>query len=254
VAFWVLLRQFGVAAAGLGESLAVWSWSALARFAPGGVMMVVVRVREGERLSATRTQVLGTSLYEQALAVVGAATVSVVAFVVAATDPPSGVAIVAILGIVGVVALRPRLLGGRLLSIARRFGAELEQLPRGRAMALVLALNVAGWIAVGAGARVALDGMVSGDPPTLAWMVAVYALAWMIGFVTPLAPGGLGVREAVLTSFLAPIYGVGAAAVIALGLRVVHIVGDLLASAIIELGYRLRGRTFLGAIDELASR
>jgi UDP-N-acetylglucosamine:LPS N-acetylglucosamine transferase len=254
VAFWILVRQFGARTAGLGDALAVWSWSALARYAPGGVMMVVVRVREGERLSATRTQVLGTSLYEQALAVVGAATVSVVAFVVAATDPPSGVAIVAILGIVGVVALRPRLLGGRLLSIARRFGAELEQLPRGRAMALVLALNVAGWIAVGAGARVALDGMVSGDPPTLAWMVAVYALAWMIGFVTPLAPGGLGVREAVLTSFLAPIYGVGAAAVIALGLRVVHIVGDLLASAIIELGYRLRGRTFLGAIDELASR
>ena len=246
VAFWVLLRQFGVAAAGLGESLAVWSWSALARFAPGGVMMLVVRVREGERLSASRMQVLGTSAYEQALAVVGAAILSVAGFLVAATEPPPVAIVVAAIGVVGVVAARPRLLGGRLLAIVQRFGIALEQLPRGRAMALVLALNCAGWIAVGSGALVALTGLVTGDAPSLGWMVGAYALAWMIGFVTPLAPGGLGVREAVLTSLLAPIYGLGAAAVIAIGLRLVHMAADLLASGVIEVGYRLRRSTVLG--------
>ncbi|MCW2921329.1 MAG: hypothetical protein JWL76_1203 [Thermoleophilia bacterium] len=245
IAFWVLLRQFGVAAAGLGESMAVWSWSALARFAPGGVMMLVVRVREGERLSASRMQVLGTSAYEQALAIVGAALVSVAGFLVAATEPPPVVIIVAAVGVIAVVAARPRLLGGRLLHIAQRFGAQLEQLPRGRAMSLVLALNCAGWVAVGSGALVALTGLVTGDAPSLGWMVGVYALAWMIGFVTPLAPGGLGVREAVLTSFLAPVYGLGAAAVIAIGLRIVHMAADLLASGVIELGYRLRRSTAL---------
>jgi uncharacterized membrane protein YbhN (UPF0104 family) len=72
----------------------------------------------------------------------------------------------------------------------------------------------------------------AGDGVSLLDVVCVYALAWLAGTVTPGAPGGLGVREAVLTASLGPIVGHGPAAAAALGLRGTTTAGDLLTALI----------------------
>ncbi|TML69536.1 MAG: hypothetical protein E6G14_07260 [Actinobacteria bacterium] len=55
LSFWLILRLLG-ARAPLGDALRIWSWSYVLRYAPSGALAVVYRVREKERLRATRDQ------------------------------------------------------------------------------------------------------------------------------------------------------------------------------------------------------
>jgi glycosyltransferase 2 family protein len=66
-------------------------------------------------------------------------------------------------------------------------------------------------------------------PTPMATSVAVFAVAWIAGFATPGAPGGLGVRESVLTLGLAPLVGGAAALSAALLYRGVSVLGDVIA-------------------------
>lgn len=54
----------------------------------------------------------------------------------------------------------------------------------------------------------------------------VFATAWVLGFITPGAPGGIGVRETILTSGLTPFIGASAAVSIAIVARIIAILGD----------------------------
>ena len=54
----------------------------------------------------------------------------------------------------------------------------------------------------------------------------VFALAWVAGFVTPGAPAGLGVRDAILMTGLTPVYGAGTAIGLTVILRLVTTTGD----------------------------
>src|SRR6185437_10148319 len=50
-------------------------------------------------------------------------------------------------------------------------------------------------------------------------LIAAFSLAWVVGFVTPGAPGGLGVREALLLLMLAPAYSAASASILVIALR-----------------------------------
>src|SRR5262249_30189477 len=56
--------------------------------------------------------------------------------------------------------------------------------------------------------------------------VGVYAVAWVVGLVTLVVPGGIGVREAVLLAGLTPAYGAGTALGVAVAFRIVSSLGD----------------------------
>ena len=57
-------------------------------------------------------------------------------------------------------------------------------------------------------------------------LTVVFAWSWIAGYITPGAPAGLGVREAVLVSALTPIYGASVAVGLTLSLRGVTTLGD----------------------------
>ena len=57
-------------------------------------------------------------------------------------------------------------------------------------------------------------------------LTGAFAVAWIAGFITPGAPAGLGVREAMLLGILTPVYGPGIAAGIAIALRAVTTLAD----------------------------
>lgn len=67
--------------------------------------------------------------------------------------------------------------------------------------------------------------------PTGSWkgsglFTAIFAAAWLIGFVTPGSPGGMGVREVVLVTGLTPLFGQAASLAIAVVLRGISMTGD----------------------------
>jgi hypothetical protein len=71
-----------------------------------------------------------------------------------------------------------------------------------------LAFTAAGWLFLGASFAAALRGIVGADWPLLdvrtGRLPAIVGLSYVIGFVILVAPGGLGVREFLLTLLLTP--------------------------------------------------
>jgi len=60
-------------------------------------------------------------------------------------------------------------------------------------------------------------------------VTCLFSIAWITGFVTPGAPGGIGVREAMIVLLFSPIFGSGPAVGLGVILRVTTILGDALA-------------------------
>ena len=60
-------------------------------------------------------------------------------------------------------------------------------------------------------------------------VIGIYCFAWLVGFVTPGAPGGLGIREAMLSLFLGSLADPGLIAAAVLLNRIVTVFGDLAA-------------------------
>jgi uncharacterized membrane protein YbhN (UPF0104 family) len=88
---------------------------------------------------------------------------------------------------------------------------------------LVLAIDFAFFLLAGAAVRV-LDS--SPDVlPFSAWC-GWLSLAWIVGYVTPGAPAGIGLREAVLVLGLSPALGESEALALALLYRLVTTIAD----------------------------
>lgn len=75
-------------------------------------------------------------------------------------------------------------------------------------------------------------GLVLGSHVTLQTsmiIIAGYTISWVLGFVVPGAPGGIGVREAVLLLMLGPLFTNNIVLLAAIVLRITSIIGDLIA-------------------------
>ena len=64
--------------------------------------------------------------------------------------------------------------------------------------------------------------------PSLLIVLGVYPLAWVAGYVTPGAPGGIGIRESLIVAGLAPYTGEAPALVAAITFRIASFMGELL--------------------------
>lgn len=72
-------------------------------------------------------------------------------------------------------------------------------------------------------------------------MVSAFSLSWVLGFLSFLTPGGLGVREGALTLLLKPFFPLFVAAALSLFSRVWWIAGEVLALIISILWERMAG-------------
>ncbi len=233
VAFYCVLRGLGRRPQFAG-CLAVWTRSFLARYAPSGALALVVRLRESQRLDADRSIIVSASGYEQLVALASGSFVALGGLVVTQTDVPWFAYLLCVAAVIGIAVAAPRIGGRRIAAlIERRFDVKLTLL-RGRVLVAICLLNAAGWLTTGVGAWLLVDAITGAAPP-FAWMLSVYALGVMIGFVLPILPAGLGLREGVTVSLLAPRYGVGAATTMTLALRLVATGGELAAIGIGEL-------------------
>jgi glycosyltransferase 2 family protein len=115
--------------------------------------------------------------------------------------------------------------------VAPRFGVPAAPLmQRAPRFALVLAINLVFFALAGT----ALRELCAQQPDALpfgAWL-GWLALAWLVGYVTPGAPAGLGLREAVLALGLAPALGDAEALALALLYRLVTVAADGLVAVL----------------------
>lgn len=139
------------------------------------------------------------------------------------------IAALVVLAIVGLFAFRriaPRL----LRRFAPRYAPALDGtlLPSQGSLAQAFMLYCAMYVGMGIG-LILLSHFLLPDAPHDHWLlIAVFALAWVIGFVTPGAPGGLGVREGLMLLMLAPVYSTASAGILVIALRIATTLGDVL--------------------------
>jgi glycosyltransferase 2 family protein len=125
-------------------------------------------------------------------------------------------------------------------------GVGPEAMPQvtGRLLGEGLLWSWGGWVFLGLSQLAVLRAF---DPTTIGVSMAVslapaviasVALATVAGFMVAVLPGGLGVREGVLMSTLAPAVGSDRAVIASLLLRLVWVAAELVAAAILVPGFR----------------
>jgi dolichol-phosphate mannosyltransferase len=228
------LRRIG--AGGPASALAkVWARSFLLRYEPSGAIGFVYRVSARERVGASTAQVLTVTGYEQLAVVVAGAAAAVAGFLAAGVDPPVLAIVLFVAAAVAAVAARPRFVGGWLHDRLRARGIETAGPLRGRTLALMVALDAAGWIATGLGAWTLARALGATGGLDAFLLLGAFALSWLLGVLVPLAPGGLGLREGSLVVSLAAAIGAGPATALALALRLASFAGELVAIAVAEV-------------------
>jgi len=70
-------------------------------------------------------------------------------------------------------------------------------------------------------------------------LITIFSISWLLGFIIPGAPGGIGVREAALIFFTAPIIGEAESVLVAIILRLVTLFGDLMFFVLSSKKYNL---------------
>ncbi|MDP2344018.1 MAG: lysylphosphatidylglycerol synthase domain-containing protein [Deltaproteobacteria bacterium] len=110
-------------------------------------------------------------------------------------------------------------------------GAALR-IARVRTVAVVVVCDVLTFVLLGGSLFLVADATWPALALSPTQCIFGFALAWVVGFVTPGAPGGVGVREAVFLIVLGASSGVAVAASLAIVSRLLSILGDVLTFAI----------------------
>jgi glycosyltransferase 2 family protein len=105
------------------------------------------------------------------------------------------------------------------------------------------------WLLLGASFWLCARGLVAVPAGDLALYMGAFAVAWLAGLLAVYAPGGLGVREAVLVALLHGRIGAADALVVAAASRLTLILADVLLAAVSTAALRRRGRPQLDVID-----
>jgi hypothetical protein len=257
-AFWVSLRLLGVRAP-VPETALVWGRAFVVRYAPSGALSVVYRVRERERLGATREQVLLATAYEHLGSLAAGALVCLSSFLLAGGAPPLlGLAIALPVAALA-IATRPRFSAPLMRRLASHLGLEEPPLLRGRQLAAVVGINTVGWLGTAGAVHLLVAGLAPGSPPSVAWLTGTYAVGYLVGFVVPFLPGGLGAREGALAAVYAARFGAAVATALVLTIRLVTTLGEVVAVGLIELAWlvvrmRRRRRILTGSCRRSAPR
>ncbi len=221
-----LLLGFGIDPRGHGRVHAV---SQVMKYLPGNVMHFAGRHAMGRRLGAPHQLLILAAATEAVLLLVVGGVVSLLAgpgiadAIAASTGlPMPGFGLLVPAGLALAVAIAG--VGRWLLGRMRAHGLAWDGLAGPLLIAGGLYLSfflgcglVAAWLlafALGVGLPVVL--LVTGS----------LALAWTVGFLTPGAPAGLGVREVVLATILSPFLGPPGALALAALYRITTVAGD----------------------------
>lgn len=136
----------------------------------------------------------------------------------AAIFPPPWTGALLLLGAVAAAALA----AAAMPQFVKRLAAPL----RPRRLLAPLGLLVLSFLLAGLSFFAVLSAADAAEEVPLAAAVAVYAAAWVAGFVVPGAPAGIGIREAVLIGVLGAAAGPAAALACAILHRLVTAVAD----------------------------
>jgi len=229
LAWRVLLKAFGATPARWAAERQLLI-SQIGKYIPGNVAQYVGRAAMAIG-AGTPAKVVGISIVaETALIVVGGLLSVAISIAVAPQQAAHVVRLLPDLSTLSWILVAIAAFACTLVAIhaaSNRFSA-LNTLPvaRWRWLAIAVLIYTGALLLLGLSLFVIANAIAS-VPLSLA--VAVFAAAWIAGLATPGAPGGLGIRESVITLGLAPVMGGSAALTAALLHRGASVLGDVIS-------------------------
>ena len=251
VFFWRIMAQ-SATPTGSYPSVRAYLISHLGKYVPGKALVVVMRAGLVVPYGARPATAAFATLYETLLMMAAGGLVAAAGFALGSAPlirvpiPGTGgreveapMAWLSLgLGLVFLVVVWPSVFP-RLAMLAKVPLPNVgpDALPRFSTALLVegLAWSTFGWVLLGLSQVAVIRGLSPLGLAPNAWPLAIasVALATVAGFVVPIAPGGLGVREWVLWTALASAIDGDLAVVSALMLRLAWVVGEVLVAAIL---------------------
>lgn len=218
----------------LREGVCVYAKANIGKYMPGNVMHYVERNLFADHLGISQKKLAISSVFE-VLSLVGVA--FIMAFAVSAGQlrdvlhvilidgNRSCLWIAAVLGVLGVAVLW-YVMRNKIRYIREEYSVKDFVIVLLRNMCLyAVTLILLGLI------MVVLFYYLGGE---CTWantllIISGYIIAWVLGFIVPGAPGGIGVRELVITLLLGGIAGEGLVVTLSVSHRLITIIGDFLA-------------------------
>lgn len=223
---------------GLGAPLAyrtaapIWFLSNIVRYIPGNVWQFLGMAELAHEAGAPRLTTLTSIVLHQVISTAAGAALAACYF--ALFDDGEWLRALRpalLIAPLGLLLLQPRLLDGALNWLLRRLGRPLIRVSlTGRQVMLLIGRYLVVWMMMGLSFAALVRGLTPLAWPAATYLVAAWAAAYVIGYLTLLTPAGLGVREGALTLLLLPIMPAGAAAVVAIVARLWMVAGEALGA------------------------
>jgi uncharacterized membrane protein YbhN (UPF0104 family) len=243
VAVWrMLLGHFG-ARVSFRALARAWFLANLSRYVPGVVWQFVSLAQLGPSVGLSPAAMVSTLLVQMGFLLLGAAVVGVYLLPSALAGELAGVLeILRWVAPLALLAVHPRVIRTGLAVFAR-----LTRRPAlewggswGEGVG-ILALSAASWLLYGAAFHLFLVAFVPLPLSALPAVVAVNALAFIVGYLAFFAPGGIGFKEGALTLLLSGLVPGAVAASLAIASRLWTIAGEVLPAML--LAWRRREAT-----------
>lgn len=141
------------------------------------------------------------------------------------------------------VAVAPLVLGDRGIAGALALvgaTAAAARLLRSSATAAASLPYIGVWLAIGSGFWLTARALVGAPARELLVYVGAYTAAWVVGLLAVYAPGGIGVREAVLVALLRGRLGSADALVVATAFRALQTLVDVGVAGVTAMAFRHR--------------
>lgn len=204
----------------------------LGKYIPGTVWALVVQMEIARAAAVRRTEAFGAGLVSVGINIVTGTTLGLAVLPILDGGSPVRYA-VAILGAIGcAVMLAPPVLT-RLVDVGLKVSRNepLRRRPSWSGILAAAGLSTVNWLLYGL--ALAVIAIAAGADPSRTLLLALPAvgLAMTIGLFVVIAPSGIGVREAVLVAALSPVLDASAALGVAVVLRLVFTLADLIGAA-----------------------
>jgi len=215
------------------EALAVWMLSNVARFLPGTIWQWIGRGYLANQYAVTPVQATLSIAYEIALVVVTALVVGL------ASLPLWPVALhlpwwISLTGLLPALFLWPTTLPAvvRLYQKVRNQTSQDIPTLSWRSLLSVLAVNTSQLLVNGLAIWLLLSLFAPQAAVSILAYAGMYALTWLLGYVTLIAPGGLGVADASLAGLIAAQTSTAIGSAVALLYRALLLVSELIITGL----------------------
>ena len=246
---WYLLLKGVGESPNLTETGAIFTVSQFSKYIPGNVAQHVSRLAISTARGWDAARVLLTMVIEASWAVLASSFLAFIALILFDSSTsvrdislPSPIQLIALVCFVILLPIAAFLL---LRNIIPRFFPRLSNLsrmpfPSLAFLVLCFILSLFEFVLHGILLTILARGIFSATSVNFWIITGIFAVAWVAGFLTPGAPAGLGIREAILLAGLTPIYGGGVALGVTIAARLVTTMTDGLAFLLGLAASRLR--------------